>query len=123
MRRLGLGREGLPSAAVCWSTALVPEFNVANVMNLLLALGLSAVLSMASIPSVARAQCLPDCCPGDCTGDEIADELDLRILLLIALEQVPVSACARNGDLNGDGRVTIDEVQAAVHRALTGFCF
>ena len=58
-------------------------------------------------------------CPGDCDGSGYVTVDELVLLVNIALEASPLSACPV-GDGNGDGAITIDEILAAVNLAFAG---
>ena len=56
---------------------------------------------------------------GACNGGDVVNVSELLTMVNIALGTTPVSTC-RAGDANGDGRITIDELLAAVSNALNG---
>jgi YVTN family beta-propeller protein len=58
-------------------------------------------------------------CGGDCNGDRIVTVNELVRSVSIALGRQPAGACEA-ADMDGDGRVTIAELVAAVDRFLTG---
>jgi len=61
---------------------------------------------------------LPSACAGDCDGNGEVDITELILAVTIALGNQDVSLCAA-ADTGHDGSVTIDEIIAAVHNALT----
>ena len=58
-------------------------------------------------------------CPGDCDGDRVVEPSDLRTAVRIGLEGQLLATCP-SLDRNGDGKVTVEEIVAAVRRALDG---
>lgn len=64
----------------------------------------------------ARAQ---DGCPGDCGDNGVVSVADIVTMVNIALGDESIDACP-NADVNGDGRVPIGELIAAVQSALNG---
>ena len=61
----------------------------------------------------------PFVCVGDCTGDGILTINELIVGVLIALDQATLTSCEAM-DVNGDSRVTIDELIRAVDLAGAG---
>ncbi len=72
-------------------------------------------LSFVAFSSPSQAQS----CPGDCAGSGSVSIPGLIIGINIALGEDPLSRCP-SFDINGDGRVRINEVIAAVRAALNG---
>ena len=58
-------------------------------------------------------------CTGSCNGDDQVTINELLVMVNIALENLPPSACVF-GDSNHDGSITIDEILVAVNHALDG---
>jgi hypothetical protein len=58
-------------------------------------------------------------CVGDCDQDGQVLTTELIHMILIALDDEPLSMC-QLGDANHDGRITIDEITKAVGTALRG---
>ena len=58
-------------------------------------------------------------CVGDCNANHVVGVNDILTMVRIHLGTAAVAACAA-GDPDGDGRISIDEIQAAVNNALTG---
>jgi len=58
-------------------------------------------------------------CVGDCNEDGVVSADELLLALRIALNQAPMGQCA-SADVDGDGRVTVNEVASAVNSALLG---
>jgi hypothetical protein len=58
-------------------------------------------------------------CTGDCDGDGEVTVDNIIVMVNIALEAQPVSACTA-GDANGDSQITVDEIVIAVNNALNG---
>jgi len=59
-------------------------------------------------------------CPGDCNSDRAVTVDELLVMVNVALDNAPASACP-SGDRNADGAITIDEILLAVGSAL-GTC-
>jgi DNA-binding beta-propeller fold protein YncE len=81
----------------------------------IVATGLAAVIGFAVFVPSTMAQERR----GDCNGDGRMTIDELIIGINIALDNLPLSACAQF-DGNGDARVTIDELIEAVNAALSG---
>jgi len=58
-------------------------------------------------------------CVGDCAGDGAVTVDELLVLVNVALENIPVTACP-TGDVDADGTITVDEILRAVNAALVG---
>jgi hypothetical protein len=58
-------------------------------------------------------------CGADCNGDGTVDVAELLLIVGVALGQQPLSQCTV-ADLDGDGQLTVEEILAAVVRALEG---
>lgn len=58
-------------------------------------------------------------CDGDCDGNAVVTVGDLLIMVNVALGSVNVSTC-REGDVNRDSRITVDELLTGVDNALNG---
>jgi len=59
----------------------------------------------------------PAACTGDCNGDGAVTVDELLVMVNVALDNLPATACA-NGDHNADAAITIDEILQAVNNAL-----
>jgi hypothetical protein len=81
-------------------------------VRLAAALGYSALLVCLSLPPVHA-------CTGDCSGDRQITIEELVRGVGVVLGTLAIGVC-RAADRDGDGRVTIDEVVAAVRAALEG---
>ncbi|MFI5364072.1 MAG: DUF1566 domain-containing protein [Candidatus Binatia bacterium] len=78
------------------------------------ALGLIA----AAVPCTASQPALAQCV-GDCDGNGVVSVDEILIGVEIVLGEADLSRCPSFG-INGDMRVTVDEILAAVNNALTG---
>jgi hypothetical protein len=91
-------------------TPSVPfSHRLASLVLLLIALG-------ATWTRPAHAQ---DTCPGDCGDNGVVSVADIITMVNIALGDESIDACP-SADVNGDGRVPIGEIIAAVQSALNG---
>ncbi len=70
-------------------------------------------------PATATAPGSASPCPGDCDGSGGVTIDELIVGVGIALDELPLARCAAV-DLNRDGRVTIDELTAAITASLIG---
>jgi CSLREA domain-containing protein len=61
----------------------------------------------------------PPVCTGDCDHSGDVTITDIVIMVNIALESTPVTACTA-GDVNGDGQITVVEIIIAVGNTLSG---
>lgn len=61
----------------------------------------------------------PPLCTGDCDHSGDVTVTDIVIMVNIALESTPVTACTA-GDVNGDGQITVVEIIIAVDNTLSG---
>lgn len=71
------------------------------------------VASLLALPTAAHAAC-----PGDCDGDIQVTVDELQKLVLIVLRDPPDACLA--GDLDRNGRVTVEELIVAINAALVG---
>ena len=82
----------------------------------------AAVVLMLAAPvfAVARAPRLPNVpydCLGDCAGVGEVTVAGIIVMVNIALGNTAASACA-NGDADGSGTITIDEITHALNNVL-----
>ncbi len=76
--------------------------------------GTSGAIMVEALPTPTPIRCV-----GDCNGDGEVTVNDTIVMVNIALEAKPVTACPA-GDANGDGEVTVNEIIRAVNNALVG---
>ncbi len=57
-------------------------------------------------------------CAGDCDESDDTTVDELRVLVDIALGELRITGCVA-GDVDGNAAITVDEIIAAVNRALT----
>ena len=77
----------------------------------ILIVALGAAVASVALPALA--------CTGDCHGDGEVGVDEILIMVNIALNNLPLAACAA-GDANADRQITVDEILAAVGNALNG---
>jgi YVTN family beta-propeller protein len=78
-------------------------------------------ISVGSFPrdiTIASPSAAPFC-PGDCDSDGFARVGELLTLVGIALDDISLSACP-TADLDGNGRVTVNEVVTGLNNVLAG---
>lgn len=80
---------------------------------------LTLALAFLLVPLSANPLRAAGPCSGDCDGDDSVGAGEAIAMVNIALGKAPVAACAAS-PTGEDGRVTIDEVTAAVRNALYG---
>lgn len=76
----------------------------------------TAVLLLAALSPPAAA--VPPC-PGDCGGDRVVGIAELTTVVALAIGDAALSACPA-ADADGDGRVLVADVVAAVRTGLEG---
>jgi len=82
--------------------------------------GASSPTPVATItPVPATPTATPQACAGDCNGDRFVSVAELIQGVNIALGRFSPGACPRF-DRDGNGRVEVSELVAAVRRALDG---
>jgi hypothetical protein len=84
--------------------------------------GQSGTLGPTPTPSATPTPTVPPSvspCPGDCNDDLVVKVDEIIILVDIALGNTSIPPCDA-GDLNHDNKITVNEILAAVNRALNG---
>jgi hypothetical protein len=80
----------------------------------------STVTATAAVLDTSTATPAPPTgCAGDCDADGAITVNEIVVLVGIALEQTPIGACTA-GNTDGNQRITIDEILAALNWALDG---
>ncbi|GIW42947.1 MAG: hypothetical protein KatS3mg077_0229 [Candidatus Binatia bacterium] len=117
----------LGAYALTLRDAFVADVDGERIPNVMLSHGAVVVMAPTDTPT-STASPTPTAtpsptqgalCPGDCNGDQRVTIEELVTMAGIALELRPVAACEA-ADRDRNGQVTVDEIVAAVARALNG---
>jgi OmcA/MtrC family decaheme c-type cytochrome len=79
--------------------------------------GIVAIATTAALVPSPAAYAQAVSCVGDCNGDGSVGVDEITVMINIALDSQPVSACPA-GDPDGSGEITVDRILAAVGNAL-----